>query len=46
VAWNIWVLFDEQATWESAGRHVLGWGATVEATEKELFARLERLTGS
>jgi hypothetical protein len=24
VAWDVWVLFDGQATWESAGQHVLG----------------------
>jgi hypothetical protein len=41
VAWDVWVLFDEEATWDSAAEHVVGWGYTVVATEQELFSRLE-----
>jgi hypothetical protein len=44
VAWDVWVLFDEQATWDSAGEHVVDWGSTVEATEEELFAHLDGLS--
>lgn len=43
VAWDVWVLFDEGATWDSAGDHVVGWGFTVAATRERLFARLEAL---
>lgn len=42
VAWDVWVLFDEEALWDSAREHVVAWGSTVVATEEELFARLER----
>lgn len=43
VAWDVWVLFDEGATWDSAGHHVVGWGYTVVATREELFDRLESI---
>jgi hypothetical protein len=43
IAWDVWVLFDEEATWDSAQGHVVAWGATVAATEEELFARLDRI---
>lgn len=43
VAWDVWVLFDEETTWDSAEEHVVGWGSTVVATEEALFARLERV---
>ena len=39
-AWDVWVLFDDEATWDTAGEHVIGWGYTVEATREELFDRL------
>jgi len=42
-AWDVWVLFDEKATWDSAGEHVIDWGSTVAATEEDLFAQLERV---
>ncbi len=42
VAWDVWVLFDKKATWDSAGEHVVDWGSTVVATEEALIARLER----
>ena len=41
VAWDVWVLFDEKATWDTAAEHVVGWGYTVVATRKDLFERLE-----
>ncbi len=43
VAWDVFVLFDADATWESAGEHVLGWGSTVVGKEKQLFELLEAL---
>ena len=43
VAWDAYVLFDPEATWETAGEHVLGWGYTVEETEQRLFEHLARL---
>ncbi len=43
VAWDVWVLFDEEATWDTAGKHVVGWGYTVVATREELFDRLESI---
>lgn len=45
VAWDVWVLFDEGATWETAPEHVVGWGYTVESTREELFDRLEAIAG-
>jgi hypothetical protein len=42
VAWDVYVLFDEQATWETAANHVVSWGHTVEDAADELFARLGR----
>jgi len=44
IAWDVWVLFDEKATWDTAGEHVVAWGSTVVATEAELVAQLERFT--
>jgi hypothetical protein len=41
VAWDVWVLFDEKATWDTAGDHVVGWGYTVVATREDLYDRLE-----
>ncbi len=43
VAWDAYVLFDPEATWETAGEHVLGWGYTVEETQQRLFEHLARL---
>ncbi len=43
VAWDVFVLFDAQATWADAGEHVLGWGSTVVGTEQQLFALLQAL---
>jgi hypothetical protein len=43
VAWDVWVLLDADATWETAGAHVIGWGFTVIDTAERLFAELERL---
>ena len=43
VAWDVFVLFDAQATWANAGEHVLGWGGTVVGKEQELFGLLQGL---
>lgn len=40
LAWDVWVLFDEAATWETAPEHAVGWGFTVESTREDLFRRL------
>lgn len=40
VAWDVWVLFDEEATWDEASEHVVGSGYTVAATREDLFDRL------
>ncbi|MEE8558992.1 MAG: hypothetical protein V3T14_13995 [Myxococcota bacterium] len=46
VAWDVFVLFDAQATWADAGEHVLGWGSTVVGTEQQLFRLLQALAES
>lgn len=43
VAWDVWVLFDHEATWDTAGEHVVGWGYTVASTREDLFERLESI---
>ena len=42
VPWDLFILFDPQATWGDASQHVRGWGAPVIA-EKD---RLDALLGS
>ena len=43
VARDVFILFDREATWENAGKHVLGWGSTVLSEQDRLFAMLEEL---
>ena len=43
VAWDVFVLFDAQATWVDAEEHVLGWGGTVVGRERELLTLLQAL---
>ncbi len=40
---DAYVLFDEEATWENAGDHVVSWGTTVMNKADQLFDHLERL---
>ncbi len=40
---DAYVLFDEEATWEIAGDHIVSWGATVMNKADQLFDHLERL---
>lgn len=42
-AWDVWVLLDDVATWDTAGEHVVGWGYTVVATREKLFERLDSI---
>ncbi len=43
IGWDAYVLFDEEASWENAGDHVVSWGTTVMNKADQLFDHLERL---
>ncbi len=43
VPWDLFILFDAEATWGTAGEHVIASGYTVVETQKALFEELERL---
>ncbi len=40
---DAYVLFDQEATWENAGDHIVSWGSTVMNEADQLFDHLERL---
>ncbi len=40
---DAYVLFDEEATWENAGEHIVSWGSTVMNKADQLFDDLARL---
>jgi len=42
VAWDVYVLFDEEARWATAEKHLVSWGFPVIDTAERLFAELER----
>ncbi len=44
IAWDVFVLFDAEATWATAKEHVVAWGRPVEARADELFEALLRVT--
>ena len=43
VPWDLFILFDRDATWADAQDHVLGWGSTVIGHREELDALLSAL---
>ncbi len=43
VARDVYVLFDDGATWANADHHVVSWGDTVMDKADQLFDDLERL---
>jgi len=40
VPWDLFVLFDAEATWSTAGEHVIAWGGTVEDEQARLATLL------
>ncbi len=42
--WDLFILFDPDATWDSAGEHIVGWGRTVMQEKDQLDALLLGLT--
>ena len=43
VPWDLFILIDAEATWRTAGEHIVASGYTVVETQHALFEELERL---
>lgn len=45
VVWDTWIAFDQEASWQNARAHVLGWGRTIRRTKKQLKEQLQEWAG-